>query len=86
MSLVDALMEVRGKMPELICFRLNPGLGRTDSETKSNVLGGPDAKFGIPPNQVNIIVFIMIHFHECDRLSKRIERQRKVDRQDLVFI
>ncbi len=34
----------QGKLPELISFRLNPGLGRTDSETKSNVLGGPDAK------------------------------------------
>jgi diaminopimelate decarboxylase len=28
-----------GKTPDLISFRLNPGLGRTDSETKSNVLG-----------------------------------------------
>lgn len=28
------------------------GLGRTDSETKSNVLGGPDAKFGVPPFQI----------------------------------
>jgi len=34
--------------PELISFRVNPGLGRTDSETASNVLGGPSAKFGIP--------------------------------------
>jgi diaminopimelate decarboxylase len=33
-------------------FRLNPGVGRTDSETKSNVLGGPDAKFGVPPDQI----------------------------------
>jgi hypothetical protein len=33
-------------------FRLNPGLGRTDSETASNVLGGPSAKFGIPPHQI----------------------------------
>lgn len=39
-SLVDALVEARGKCSELISFRLNPGLGRTDSETKSNVLGG----------------------------------------------
>ncbi|OQR94706.1 diaminopimelate decarboxylase [Achlya hypogyna] len=51
-SLVDALVEVRGRCPDLICFRLNPGLGRTDSETKSNVLGGPDAKFGVPPFQI----------------------------------
>jgi hypothetical protein len=27
-------------------------LGRTDSETKSNVLGGRDAKFGIPASQM----------------------------------
>ena len=51
-SLVDSLVKVRGKCPELMSFRLNPGLGRTDSETKSNVLGGPDAKFGVPPEQI----------------------------------
>lgn len=51
-SLVDSLVAVRGKCPELISFRLNPGIGRTDSETKSNVLGGPDAKFGVPPFQI----------------------------------
>jgi hypothetical protein len=28
------------------------GLGRTDSETASNVLGGPDAKFGVSPDQI----------------------------------
>jgi diaminopimelate decarboxylase len=47
-SLVDSLIKVRGKCPDLMSFRLNPGLGRTDSETKSNVLGGPNAKFGVP--------------------------------------
>jgi diaminopimelate decarboxylase len=41
-----------GEFPDLISFRLNPGLGRTDSSTKSNVLGGPDAKFGVPPDQI----------------------------------
>ena len=55
-SLVDTLNEVardNGKaFPELISFRLNPGLGRTDSETKSNVLGGPDAKFGVAHYQI----------------------------------
>jgi len=51
-SLVDSLVEVRGRCPDLISFRLNPGLGRTDSETASNVLGGPDAKFGVPPFQI----------------------------------
>ncbi|CAK9040652.1 Protein TabA, partial [Durusdinium trenchii] len=51
-SLVDTLVEVCGSCPELISFRLNPGLGRTDSETASNVLGGPNAKFGVPPFQI----------------------------------
>ncbi|GBG33657.1 Diaminopimelate decarboxylase [Hondaea fermentalgiana] len=51
-SLVDAMVEARGKCPDLISFRLNPGLGRTDSETASNVLGGPNAKFGVPPFQI----------------------------------
>ena len=54
-SSVKMLVEIRGKCPELISFRLNPGLGRTDSETASNVLGGPDAKFGVPPFQIVIL-------------------------------
>jgi diaminopimelate decarboxylase len=48
-SLIETLKDT---MPELICFRLNPGMGKTDSETKSNVLGGPDAKFGIADFQI----------------------------------
>ena len=51
-SLIDALVEARGKCSEVISFRLNPGLGRTDSETASNILGGPDAKFGVSPEQI----------------------------------
>uniref|UniRef100_A0AAV1U1S4 Orn/DAP/Arg decarboxylase 2 N-terminal domain-containing protein n=1 Tax=Peronospora matthiolae TaxID=2874970 RepID=A0AAV1U1S4_9STRA len=51
-SLIDSIVAARGKCPDLMSFRLNPGLGRTDSETKSNVLGGPDAKFGVPPFQI----------------------------------
>ena len=61
-SLVQALVELRGArgaagasaggFPELISFRLNPGLGRTDSETPSNVLGGKEAKFGVPPDSI----------------------------------
>ena len=38
--------------PPLLSFRLNPGLGRTDSESASNVLGGPDAKFGVPRDRI----------------------------------
>ena len=54
-SLVPALCRAAGRggrCTELVSFRLNPGLGRTDSETKSNVLGGPTAKFGVPPDQI----------------------------------
>ena len=49
-SLVQSLRDVSrdGVLPQLISFRLNPGVGRTDSESASNVLGGPDAKFGVP--------------------------------------
>ena len=38
--------------PQLICFRLNPSMGTTNSEVKSNVLGGPDTKFGIPIDKI----------------------------------
>ena len=52
-SLLPTVIEANGgKPPALISFRLNPGLGRTDSETLSNVLGGPNAKFGVPPDQI----------------------------------
>ena len=40
------------KLPDLICFRLNPCIGLTSSETESNVLGGPYTKFGIPDNKI----------------------------------
>ena len=40
------------KLPELICFRLNPYMGITSSETISNILGGPDTKFGVPYNKI----------------------------------
>lgn len=39
-------------IPEFISFRLNPLCGKTDSETKSNVLGGVDTKFGIPVDKI----------------------------------
>ena len=39
-------------MPEILSFRLNPGIGKTDSETLSNVLGGPSAKFGVADFQI----------------------------------
>jgi hypothetical protein len=51
-SLVQSLVNIRGRCPDLMCFRLNPGVGHTDSETVSNVLGGPASKFGVPPDQI----------------------------------
>lgn len=46
-SLIDTLYHIKNKLPSKLFFRFNPGIGRTDSETKSNILGGPDAKFGM---------------------------------------
>lgn len=51
-SLIKSLIKINKKCTETICFRLNPGIGNTGSNTKSNILGGPDAKFGIPPSQI----------------------------------
>jgi diaminopimelate decarboxylase len=52
-SLLEPLVQAcGGRAPPLVCFRLNPGIGRTDSETPSNVLGGPSAKFGVPPDVI----------------------------------
>ena len=47
-SLIDDL----APLPELLSLRLNPGIGKTDSETSSNILGGSKAKFGISPLQI----------------------------------
>lgn len=43
-SMVPFLAEVG--VPETLSFRVNPGMGSGDRE--SNVLAGPDAKFGVP--------------------------------------
>ena len=51
-SLAEACKEDGLKFPELMCFRLNPGVGNTQSETSSNLLGGPTAKFGVAPDQI----------------------------------
>tara|TARA_B100000795_G_scaffold62122_1_gene41733 strand:- start:928 stop:2316 length:1389 start_codon:yes stop_codon:yes gene_type:complete len=54
-SLVETLAIVTKDnvgFPELISFRLNPGEGRTDSGMGSNVLGGPNAKFGCAHFQI----------------------------------
>lgn len=49
---IDELEDVDPEKCELICFRLNPNIGKTDSETKSNILGGKDSKFGIDTNDI----------------------------------
>lgn len=45
-TLIETIKNI-GKLPSILSFRLNPGIGKTDSETVSNILGGKDAKFGI---------------------------------------
>ena len=52
LSLVHDLNDVASQFPKLISFRLNPGIGKTHSETSSNILGGPKAKFGISPDNI----------------------------------
>jgi len=51
-TIIDDLNEVciknEKQFPKFLYLRVNPGIGKTNSETKSNILGGPDAKFGIP--------------------------------------
>ena len=60
-SLIDKLYKINNKFPKKIFFRLNPGVGKTNGETESNILGGPNAKFGISP--LNIV--------KCYELSKK---------------
>ncbi len=52
-SIFDDLIKLdEEKKLDRICFRLNPNLGTTDSETKSNILGGLDSKFGISKEDI----------------------------------
>jgi diaminopimelate decarboxylase len=52
-SILDDLIEVNNnKAPKKICFRLNPGMGNTNSETESNILGGENSKFGISKEDI----------------------------------
>lgn len=55
-SLVKDLKDVCDQnnleFPKFLYFRVNPGIGKTDSETESNVLGGPNAKFGIESSKL----------------------------------
>jgi diaminopimelate decarboxylase len=49
---IDELDDVDITKCNLICFRLNPNIGKTDSETKSNILGGKESKFGISSDDI----------------------------------
>jgi len=60
-SLINKLYNIYDKFPDKIFFRLNPGIGNTNSNVKSNILGGPQAKFGI--SSENIV--------DCYKLSKK---------------
>ena len=52
-SILDDLIEINdNKSPDKICFRLNPGLGHSDSESSSNILGGENSKFGISKDDI----------------------------------
>lgn len=59
-SLVDDLRDIcfnnKLSFPEYLFFRVNPGIGKTSSETKSNILGGPTAKFGIEPSKLPFVI------------------------------
>jgi diaminopimelate decarboxylase len=54
--------------PELVSFRLNPGIGSTSSETQSNVLGGPSAKFGVPRAHI-VEAYREAHAHGATRFG-----------------
>ena len=51
-DLIDLLDKDKDKKLNKICFRLNPNIGTTDSETKSNILGGLNSKFGISKDDI----------------------------------
>jgi len=60
-SLIDKLYKISNTFPKKIFFRLNPGIGKTNGESESNILGGPNAKFGISPQNIM----------KCYELSKK---------------
>ena len=51
-SLINNLYSIYDRIPERLFFRYNPGIGKTNSETISNILGGPDAKFGMDSESI----------------------------------
>lgn len=51
-NLLTASVNTQLPLPNIISFRMNPLFGRSDSEVKSNVLGGADTKFGIPSTRI----------------------------------
>jgi len=51
-SLINNLYSIYDRIPGRLFFRYNPGIGKTNSETISNILGGPDAKFGMDSESI----------------------------------
>jgi diaminopimelate decarboxylase len=51
-NLVEACKGTKISLPSIISFRYNPSFGGTSSETKSNILGGSDTKFGISKERI----------------------------------
>lgn len=51
-NLIEASLNTKLSLPELISFRLNPLIGSTSSETQSNILGGHNTKFGIDSEKI----------------------------------
>jgi diaminopimelate decarboxylase len=47
LSILETVKKIR--VPEFLSFRINPGIG--SSTMKSNLLAGPDAKYGVPWEQ-----------------------------------
>jgi diaminopimelate decarboxylase len=60
--LYEICQEKSKTFPEFLYLRVNPGIGKTNSETKSNILGGSDAKFGIPFTDLNHAIIKAKHY------------------------
>ena len=51
-SHIDTILQIQDRMPYQISFRLNPGIGNTNLNQSSNILAGPNAKFGVDKSQI----------------------------------
>ena len=60
-SHINTILQIQDRMPNQISFRLNPGVGKTNLNQSSNILAGPNAKFGVDKSQII----------ECYKFSKK---------------